>query len=437
MSTTAEVRLWGRSIGAVAVEGPGQVASFEYEPAFTESGIEVAPLMMPLARQVYRFPDLSMESFHGLPGMLADALPDAFGHAVIDAWLASQGRLPDEIDAVERLCYMGTRGMGALEFRPVRGPRSTASAPLSIDALAELAAEVLRDRARLTASFEDTGREHALREILRVGASAGGARAKAVIAWNPATNEVRSGQVTAPPGFEYWLLKFDGVGTTAEEPLAEPRGFGAVEYAYALMARHAGIRMSECRLFEENGRRHFMTRRFDRLPDGGKIHLQSLGAIAHFDFNRAGSHSYEQAFIVIRRLGLDMDTVEEQFRRMVFNVVACNRDDHVKNIAFLMDRRGAWSLAPAFDVVYSYNPEGRWTSQHQMSLNGKRDDFTMEDFKAVAATASMGRGRAEAITREITESVKQWRSFAAEADVPKEMIDPIAATHRWPRVDTK
>lgn len=432
--SVAEVRLWGTTIGAVSLAGPAAIATFEYEPAFLRSGISIAPLMMPLARRIYSFPALPIRSFHGLPGLLADSLPDAFGNAVIDTWLASQGRLPGEIDAVERLCYTGTRGIGALEFHPTRGIATGTSDLLHVDALVRLAADVLRDRQSLTSRFADrTGtpsEASAVQEILRVGASAGGARAKAVIAWNPTTNEVRSGQVTAPPGFEYWLMKFDGVAAANEQSLGDPRGFGAIEYAYSLMARAAGIRMSECRLFEENGRRHFMTRRFDRLPNGDKLHMQSLGAIAHFDFNQPGGHSYEQAFLVMRRLGLPMESVEEAFRRMTFNVVARNQDDHVKNIAFLMDRRGRWSLSPAFDVTYSYNPDSPWTATHQMSIAGKRDGFTLDDLQSVAREASMKRGRAEAILAEVTSAVARWTEFATAAGVDAVRMRSIAATHR-------
>ncbi len=430
MSTVAEVRLWGSSIGAVSVNGPGEIASFEFSAAFRRSGIEVAPLMMPLSPQIYSFPNLPKASFHGLPGMLADALPDTFGNAVIDAWLASQGRLPQDIDAVERLCHTGTRGMGALEFKPVRGPQSRSATVLNVDSLVTLASDVLANRENLQASFADSHKEHALREILGVGSSAGGARAKAVIAWNPATNEVRSGQVKAPIGFEYWLMKLDGVLDTSDRDLADSQGFGAIEYAYSLMAKAAGIRMSECRLLEENGRRHFMSKRFDRLDDGEKLHMQSLGALAHLDFNNPVAHSYEQALAVIRRLGLPMDAVEEQFRRMAFNVIARNQDDHVKNIAFLMDKNGKWSLSPAFDVMYAYRPSGAWTSSHQMSLAGKRDGFTLDDFEAVAETASMKRGRGEAIVREVTKAVAQWRECAAAAGVDPKYANMIAKVHR-------
>ena len=430
MTSIAEVLLWGRRIGAVSVEGPGEVASFEYADPFRGSGVQVAPLMMPLGETVYSFPALAPATFHGLPGLLADALPDKFGNAVIDAWLATRGRLPGEIDAVERLCYTGSRGMGALEFSPAAGPQAEESMPVEVGALVELAAQVLRGREQFQASLEDPHKEHALREILRVGASAGGARAKAVIAWNPTTGEVRSGQVKAPPGFEPWLLKFDGVASNSDKELDDPVGYGRVEYAYSLMARAAGVQMSACRLLAENGRQHFMTSRFDRLDGGEKLHMQSLGALAHLDFNAAGAHSYEQALLVIRRLGLDMDAIEEQFRRMLFNIVARNQDDHVKNIAFLMDKRGRWSLSPAFDVTYCYNPSGAWTSQHQMSLNGKRDGFTLDDLQAVAATASMKRGRAQAILEEVTVAVKRWNEFAAQAGVGERWAEQIEGTHR-------
>lgn len=424
-TTVAEVRMWGRTIGAVSLAGDREVAAFEYDPQFAHSGIEVSPLMMPLAERVYRFPELSTGAFHGLPGLLADSLPDRFGNALIDTWLATQGRRPDSFNAVERLCYIGTRGMGALEFKPVIGPRARRAHRIEIDKLVELASEVLTNRNELQVSFRGQDREKALTQILRVGTSAGGARAKAVIAWNPRTNEVRSGQVAAEKGFEYWLLKFDGVRGNKDKELEDPQGYGAIEYAYSKMARDCGITMNDCRLFEENGRRHFMTRRFDRLEDGRKLHMQSLGALAHFDFTLAGAYSYEQALLVIRQLDLGIETIEEQFRRMVFNIVARNQDDHVKNIAFLMDKDGKWSLSPAFDLTYSYNPSGQWTSRHQMGVNGKRDGFTLDDFKSCSKAASMKRGRAEAIVSEVVEAVSGWRRYADEVGVLPQWRDHI------------
>jgi serine/threonine-protein kinase HipA len=428
--TIAAVYLWGRRIGAVSLDEDQPYAAFQYEPAFIRSGIQIAPLVMPLKSTIYGFPSLPMISFHGLPGLLADSLPDKFGNALIDAWLATQGRTAESFNAVERLLYTGARGMGALEFRPATGPRARKAQKIDIDALVALASEILTHRNNLRASFADRDRRDALREILRVGTSAGGARAKAVIAWNPHTLEVRSGQIPAGPGFDYWLLKFDGVAGNKDKDLEDPKGFGAIEYAYYKMAVAAGITMSECRLLEENDRRHFMAKRFDRLAGGEKLHMQSLAALAHFDFNSAGAYSYEQAILTIRVLGLPMATIEEQFRRTAFNIIARNQDDHVKNIAFLMDKSGTWSLSPAFDMTYSYNPRGLWTAQHQMSMNGKRNGFTLADFAAFAHTAGMKRGRDKAIVQQVEEAVAQWSSFAMDAGVTESWRKQIADTLR-------
>jgi len=373
-----------------------------------------------LSDRVYVFPALPQRTFHGLPGLLADSLPDRFGNALIDAWLATQGRTSESFNAVERLCYTGARGMGALEFAPSIGPKPKSAKKIEIDALVKLASEVLTHRRSLKATFASEKRKAALSDILRVGTSAGGARAKAIIAWNRETNEVRSGQVEAGKGFDYWLLKFDGVTGNKDKELEDPKGYGAIEYAYFLMAKAAGVDMSECRLLEEGGRRHFMTRRFDRLAGGEKLHMQSLCALAHFDFNHAGAYSYEQALLTIRQLNLPMAAVEEQFRRMAFNIIARNQDDHVKNIAFLMDKTGHWSLTPAFDVTYSYNPSGDWTATHQMTMNGKRDGFTLADFRACAKSAVMKRGRAEAIVEEVRAAVSKWPDYAEQAQVMKD-----------------
>lgn len=428
--TVAQIKLWGKSIGAVSWDESAGLAHFEYEPGFIHSGIEVAPLTMALSKQIYTFPALPRKTFYGLPGLLADSLPDDFGNALINVWLANQGRAPETFNPVERLCYTGVRGMGALEYQPSQGSFTGKSEPVDVKALVELASKILTKRNRLQGSFALEHREDALQEILSVGTSAGGARAKAIIAWNPKTNEVRSGQVKAGKGFSYWLLKFDGVSGNKDKELEDPAGYGLIEHAYYYMAREAKIDMEESRLLKENGRSHFMTRRFDRTGTGQKIHMQSLCAMEHFDFKQAGAHSYEQALRTIRRLGMPMATIEEQFRRMAFNIIGRNQDDHVKNIAFLMDKSGNWSLSPAFDMTYSYNPQGDWTSRHQMSLNGKRDDFTIDDFKACAKNASMKRGRAEEIVQQVQAAVSQWQHFAEESGVPPEITNGIARTHR-------
>jgi serine/threonine-protein kinase HipA len=430
------VRLWGRTIGAASLEEGARAAIFQYDPRFARSGIQVSPLTMPLRPEPYSFPELSFDSypaFKGLPGLLADSLPDKFGRALMDTWLASQGRRPESANAIERLCYIGKRGMGALEYEPARGPQASAAEEIQIGALAELASKILAHREDFVASLREGEKEEAMREILSIGTSAGGARAKAVIAWNPETKEVRSGQVEAPPGFEHWLLKFDGVDNNKDkEELGDPQGYGAIEFAYAQMATAAGVEVPPTNLLSENGRRHFMVRRFDRPTRKTKLHMQSLGALLHYDLNQAGAHSYEQAMVAIRRLGIGMPAIEQQFRRMTFNVVARNQDDHVKNIAFLMNPAGEWSLSPAFDVTYAYRPGGAWTDQHQMSLNGKRSRFAPQDFVSCGEAVSLKRSRALEILAEVTEAVARWRDYAEKAKVDERRA---AAIERNLRLD--
>ena len=428
--TLAEVKLWGKIIGAVSWDEEISLANFEYEPDFKESGIEIAPFTMPLSDQIYSFPALPRETFHGLPGLLADSLPDDFGNALISAWLAEEGRDPGSFNPVERLCYTGNRGMGALEYSPSQGPSGTEAQQIDVNALVVLTSEILSKRNDLQRSFAPVEREESLQDILRVGTSAGGARAKAIIAWNRETNEVRSGQIKAGSGFSYWLLKFDGVSGNKDKELEDPTGYGLIEYAYYKMALAAGLEMKECTLLKESGRSHFMTRRFDRTDRGQKIHLQSFSAIEHFDFKKAGAYSYEQALRTIRKLDMPMKSVEEQFRRMAFNIVGRNQDDHAKNIAFLMDQSGAWFLSPAFDMTYSYNPSGAWTRDHQMSLNGKRDKFDLGDFKVCAKNASMKRGRAEEIFKQVQDAVLNWKEIAEEVGVPNDVAKNIANAQR-------
>jgi serine/threonine-protein kinase HipA len=429
VSEDVSVNLWGRTIGAASLEDGAAV--FQYEPTFVRSGIQVAPLTMPLRPAPYSFPELPLKAFQGLPGLLADSLPDKYGNALINTWLAGQGRRPESASAIERLCYIGRRGMGALEFEPVKGPRTSADEDIRLGALVELASQILSHREDFVASLREGHEEDGMRELLSVGMSAGGARAKAVIAWDPETRAIRSGQIDAPPGFEQWLLKFDGIDNNKDkEELADPQGYGAIEFAYAKMATAAGIDMPPSQLLPENGRQHFMVRRFDRPTRNDKLHMQSLAALAHYDLNQAGAHSYEQALMAIRRLGLPMADVERQVRRMVFNVIARNQDDHVKNIAFLMDRSGEWSLSPAFDMTYAYSESGTWTAQHQMSINGKRDGFVVADFERCAESVSMRRGRATEIAAEVREAVAEWPVYAAAAGVDEVDVERIAHTHR-------
>lgn len=427
---TAVVSLWGQPVGAVSWLQDRGYAIFEYHPDFLKTGLEVSPLHMDLdsARHgdgKFAFPALNKDTFLGLPGLLADALPDKFGNAIIDAWLARNGRDAAHFSPVERLCYTGKRGMGALEFSPSIIGKYDDAVPVEVSALVELAQQVMVERSTLDVTLGQSEKDNAdaILDILRVGTSAGGARPKAVIAIND-KGDVMSGQADVRKGYNYWILKFDGV---SDLELGEPKGYGRIEYAYYLMAKAAGITMTECRLLEEHGRAHFMTKRFDRI-NGHKLHMQTLCGIAHYDFNMAGAYSYEQAFMVMRKLRLSKADAAEQYRRMVFNIIARNLDDHTKNITFLMEPDGEWQLSPAYDVIYAHNPRGRWTNQHQMSANGKRDDFTREDLIAVGESISLR--QPETIIDDVLTAVEKWPEFAKDAGVNDKMIKEIAGNQR-------
>lgn len=420
MTETAEVILWGSRIGSVIRREGAPYAEFEYDPGFVGRGIEPSPIEMPAVSKVYKFPSLPEEAFHGLPGLLSDSVPDKFGNAVIDVWLKAQGRAPDSLSPIERLCYTGSRGMGALEYRPVLFSGEDPSEALHVDRLAQLADDVLRSRREARAELVPDVKRYA--PILRVGSSAGGARAKALIGWNETTGEVRSGQIALPEDFGYWLIKFDGVTGNGDKEEYDQWGYGRVEYAYSLMAKAAGIDMTECRLWN---RRHFMTRRFDRLPGGRKLHMQTLGAMAHFDFNDPMRYSYEQAFRITRQVVGDMRAEAELFRRMVFHVFAWNCDDHVKNVSYLMDRDGVWTLAPAYDECYAYNPNGAWTSGHQMSINGKKTGIAIEDILCAGKVAGLSEKQCRIILSEVRDAVAEWKRFAEEAEVKDEFVAKI------------
>lgn len=413
----------GDPVGVAHWDASRRVTTFQYMPEFVRKGVELAPLMMPLRDAPYQFANLH-ESFGGLPGFLADCLPDVYGNTLIDDWLRQQGRVPEEFSPVERLCYVGNRGMGALEFRPGLRANQTKAEHVDVGRLVELASMVLAERNGLAVEFDEEG----LNDILRVGTSAGGARAKAVIVWNETTNEVRSGQVDAPAGFEHWLLKFDGVSESFDG-VADPQGYGRIEYAYSRMAHQAGIEMSDCRLFHEDGRAHFMTRRFDRPAGGGKIHYASLFGLAHMAYSApsAHTHSYEDYFNVIEQLDIEPSARLEAFRRMVFNVLGCNRDDHTKNFGFLLDASGRWTLAPAFDVSYAHNPQpGKWTATQQMSIMGLREKITRDDFIAIGRQCSVATApKLKSAIDQVVVALQQWPHFAEEAGVGVEQTDKI------------
>lgn len=396
-----DVSLWGNNVGALLWDNENGVASFQFDDRFLRSGLEVSPIAMPLRNStgmVYQFLQNRNSCFKGLPGLIADSLPDTFGNQIIDEWFASGGLSETQITPLDRLCYVGKRAMGALEFEPSKKiPGLELSTRIHIDELMELATEAFKNRTVFQNKL--LNQDQKILDILKVGTSAGGAKPKAIIAYNEVTNEVRSGQVAAPEGFTYWLLKFDGGVFEEHSHITDnPKGIGNIEYAYYLMAKAAGIEMMECRLLHEGDSSHFMTKRFDRTDSGEKLHIQTLAGIAHFD--RDQRHAYEQAFRLMRQMQLPYIQQVEFYRRMVFNVITRNHDDHTKNHSFIMDRSGQWGLAPAYDLCYSYNPQGRWTNRHQMSVNGKYDGFTFNDLQTVAETMGIKRSKEIIVPKE-------------------------------------
>jgi serine/threonine-protein kinase HipA len=428
--TDAKVLLWGSEIGAVSWVDDREIGVFQYDPNFVRSGIQLAPLMMPLDGYPYEFPALPKNTFWGLPGLLADSIPDKFGNAIIDAWLASEGRSIEKFNSVERLCSIGSRGMGGLEYWPAIREFYPKSKAIEVAKLIELTNKILEQRENIVGVLLGDDDREALADIIRVGTSAGGARAKAILAWNPKTNELRSGQIDGLPGFEYWILKFDGISSNRDKDLSAPQGYGKIEYVYYLMAIEAGVEMTECHLHHESGRSHFMTKRFDRDADGGKLHMQSFCAMAHVDYNQPTLYSYEQAIQTMKQLGVSHTDLEQQVLRAMFNVIGRNQDDHVKNIAFLMNRRGEWRLSPAFDVIYSYDPKGSWTSKHQMSINGKRDMFTKEDLYSLAKIGGIKAYRASEMLDRVIKSIRTWPEKAAELGIDEKIIRQIEVNQR-------
>lgn len=426
MINNAFITLWGERVGAIAWHADKGTADFEFEPSFIGKGLDVAPFKMPLNRaggNIFSFPELrDAPTFKGLPGLLADVLPDKYGNTLINAWLARAGRPADSMNPVEMLCFIGQRGMGALEFEPVVPKGKDNSTKLEIAGLVEIAEEILSGRKNFHTELS-ADEEKGLLDILKIGTSAGGARAKAVIAYNTTTGEVRSGQADAPDGFSQWLIKFDGVH---DAQFGSSRDYGRVEMAYHLMAVACEIEMAECRLLEEHGRAHFMTKRFDRVEGQGKLHVQTFCAIQHFDFNNVGLYSYEQLFQTMRMLRLDYPQAEQMYRRMVFNVLARNCDDHTKNFAFMMGRDSVWKLSPAYDVCHAYRPGSPWVSQQSLSLNGKRQGFTRADLLEVARQMSVK--KADAIINQIQDTLKQWPQYAGQCRVEEVLQLAIAKT---------
>ena len=423
MDKVLKIALWGKDVGAIVWDNERNTAVLEFFDSFANNRLDIAPLTMPLedlqrGERIFSFPTLNTKTFRGLPGLIADSLPDDYGNTVIDEWFSSKN-ISAQITPIDRLMYMGKRAMGALEYEPViTEPLLNESTALEIKELATIAESVLNEREKFQARLSENKKE--LVDILKVGTSAGGAKPKAIIAYNENTNEVRSGQVKAPKGFSYWLLKFDGL--EAGKIKENPAGIGRIEYAYHKMALDCGIQMTECRLWHEGNKAHFMTKRFDRNDQGEKTHTQTLCAMAHYD--RDKRYSYEQVFEVMRKLYLSYPEMEQMFRRMVFNVITRNHDDHTKNHAFMMDKQGHWALAPAYDLCYSYSPSGTWTRLHQLSLNGKREKFTHSDLLSTAKKADIRNPKQ--IIEQISGVVSTWKQYASAFEVPDRYIRQIA-----------
>jgi len=419
MVKTAFIKIWGETIGAIAWDQDQQLGLFEYDAKFVQKGWDLAPLKMPItsSQTIFSFPELrpsrnsEHNTFKGLPGLLADALPDKYGNQLIDIWLAQQGRPEKSMNPVEQLCFIGSRGMGALEFEPSQLKEKQNTFKVEVESLVDIARKMLNNRNDFNVTIKGA-QEAAMKQIITIGTSAGGARPKAVIAYNKKTGEIRSGQSKVPNGFEHWLIKLDGV---SDIQLGDTQGYGRVEMAYYLMAKACGINMMPCELLEENGRAHFMTKRFDRSEGNIKHHIQTFCAIKHFDYNEVNSFSYEQLFQTMRELRLSYQEAEEMFRRMVFNVLSRNCDDHTKNCSFRLKQNGTWELAPAYDICHAYKPDSIWVSQHALSINGKRKNITLDDFLTIGK--SMNIKNAKDIIMQVGETVSEWDKFAKQAGV--------------------
>ena len=421
MNNTAEVILWGTRIGIIHQDISKAYTSFEYDENFVNSGIELSPLRMPLSKNIYEFPTLLGDPFYGMPGLVADSLPDRFGNAVIEQWLTSLGKSLSDFTAIDRLCYTGKRGMGALEYVPASTDIKDIDENINVREMVKFASDILSNRENISLKANDS---LTYSQLVQVGSLAGGARAKALIAWNEATNEIRSGQMQLGAGYDYWLMKFDNVSKNGDHGLEDKPEYTLIEYAYYLMARACGITMNECRIYNSEGDSHFMTKRFDR-ENGKKLHMQSLGALAHISYQEPGVCGYELAAMYMKEIGLSYKEIEQFYRRMVFNCLAVNQDDHVKNISFIMDRSGKWMLSPAYDITFSYNPSNKWLRAHQMNINGKTTEIELFDLLEAGAKMGIKERRCKDIINEIGIKVSGFKSFAEQVGIKEKTYNYI------------
>ncbi len=423
MNHTAEVFLWGTRIGIIHQDPGTPYATFEYDRDFVNSGIELSPIRMPLGRNIFEFPTLTGEPFYGMPGLVADSIPDKFGNAVIERWLLDQGKSLSDFTAIDRLCYTGKRGMGALEYVPASMDIRDVDENINVREMVRFASDILSGRESVVLNPTD---KLTYSQLVQVGSSAGGARAKALIAWNEDTNEIRSGQIELGPGYDYWLIKFDHVSKNGDHGLEDKPEYTLIEYAYYLMATSAGIVMNPCRLYDSDGDHHFMTKRFDR-QNGKKIHMQSLGALTHISYQNPGACSYELASAYMKELGLYHKEIEQFYRRMVFNCLAVNQDDHVKNVSFIMDKNGRWQLSPAYDVTFSYNPENKWLRAHQMTINGKQTEIGLNDLIEAGSRMDIKERRCKEIINEVRLTVSKFNTFAEQVGIKEKTANYISS----------
>ena len=420
---SAEVFLWGSKIGILYKPSDSPICKFMYDKNFLDSKIELSPFAMPLSSNVYEFRTLNDETFHGLPGLFADSLPDRFGNAVINKWLAMNGRLPDSLNPIEMLCYVGKRGMGALEYIPAIDIFDDEKSKVDIEDLSKYASQVLNEKSKISFNMKNIS----AMQLLKLGTSAGGARAKAIIAYNKKTKEIRSGQISAGKGFDYYILKFDGVEGSGDHGLKDGLDYTKIEYAYYNMAIDCKIDMMECELLHVGNKNHFLTKRFDRINinDGtnrkvDKVHMQTLGALTHIDYNVPLMCSYEMLAMYSCKLNADLSDIEQIYRRMVFNVLAVNCDDHVKNFSFLMNRNGEWKLSPAYDITFAYKEGNKWLSRHQMSVNNKSENINNDDLIEAGINMDLKKSKCKNIVDEIARITQNWLSYAENANVSEQ-----------------
>ena len=412
-----QVKLYDEILGTIDWNANKGSSIFQYSNNALNREIEPSPIIMPTQERIFET-NRDHINFHNLPYLLSDSMPDDFGNTMMKEWLKQKKLSIDDINPVDRLTYVGRRGMGALEYEPVSYKENN-NYNVTISELLEVAKKVLEGKEET--SYDDLDKD-SLSDILRIGTSVGGARAKALVAIkfdsNKKITEIKSGDITQTEGYSYWLLKIDGAN---EKTLGEGEGLGKIEYAYYLLAKESGIEMSDSILFEENNRFHFLTKRFDRTDNGDKIHMQTFGALAGIDYKIQKASSYETLFRVMKRLSLPYYQFEQQYRRALFNVIARNHDDHVKNFSFLMDKVGKWKISPAYDINYSYSPGGTWTNVHQSSINNKFDNFSRDDLLSLGKT--FGIKKANHILDEIIAAVNLWPKIATEVDIPKKEIE--------------